>query len=159
MRQQLIVLRCVNCRVLDMFDSMAAQAIETIENTRSWPWILIWIKNRALRTEIYLVLSALFRSAPSEEVIDFLRRARHWSVWGAMQKGLDCDSTSGNRIKPRSTRRYQNLFIGIGRGEIVPFGSLAQNRIDDGKTISWDPSQSRGSGIDVMSRLKSLRSI
>ena len=43
-------------------------------------------QEQTLRTEIYLVLSALFRSAPSEEVIDFLKTLDIEASESAMQK-------------------------------------------------------------------------
>ncbi|OEF75111.1 TorD/DmsD family molecular chaperone, partial [Vibrio tasmaniensis] len=81
-------------------------------------------QEQTLRTEIYLVLSALFRSAPSEEVIDFLKTLDIEASESAMQKAwiaIQQAATESNREALED--EYQNLFIGIGRGEIVPFGS------------------------------------
>ncbi|PTO68317.1 hypothetical protein CWN96_08930 [Vibrio splendidus] len=81
-------------------------------------------QEQTLRTEIYLVLSALFRSAPSEEVIDFLKTLDIEASASAMQKAwiaIQQAATESNREALED--EYQDLFIGIGRGEIVPFGS------------------------------------
>ncbi|WP_420907034.1 TorD/DmsD family molecular chaperone [Vibrio splendidus] len=81
-------------------------------------------QEQTLRTEIYLVLSALFRSAPSEEVIDFLKTLDIEASESAMQKAwiaIQQAATESNREALED--EYQDLFIGIGRGEIVPFGS------------------------------------
>ncbi len=43
-------------------------------------------QEQTLRTEIYLVLSALFRSAPSEEMIEFLTSLEVEPSESAMQK-------------------------------------------------------------------------
>ncbi|MEG3694783.1 molecular chaperone TorD family protein, partial [Vibrio coralliirubri] len=78
-------------------------------------------QEQTLRTEIYLVLSALFRNAPSEEVIDFLKTLDIEASESAMQKAwiaIQQAATESNREALED--EYQDLFIGIGRGEIVP---------------------------------------
>jgi len=82
------------------------------------------IQEQTLRTEIYLVLSTLFRSAPSKEVIEFLTFLEVEHTESAMQKawiGLQQVAKDSNREALES--EYQDLFIGIGRGEVMPFGS------------------------------------
>lgn len=81
-------------------------------------------QEQTLRTEIYLVLSALFRSAPSEEMIEFLTSLEVEPSESAMQKAwiaLQLAAKDSNREALED--EYQDLFIGIGRGEVMPFGS------------------------------------
>ncbi|MHA2690023.1 TorD/DmsD family molecular chaperone [Vibrio harveyi] len=81
-------------------------------------------QEQTLRTEIYLVLSALFRSAPSEEMIEFLTSLEVEPSESAMQKAwiaLQQEAKDSNREALED--EYQDLFIGIGRGEVMPFGS------------------------------------
>lgn len=78
-----------------------------------------------LRADIYSLLAALLRAVPSSALLDWL-------------KHLDTDSQDGSemgtawltlqlaaqRCQPEQlNEEYQDLFIGLGRGELVPFGS------------------------------------
>nr|WP_217706863.1 molecular chaperone [Vibrio campbellii] len=77
-----------------------------------------------MRTEIYLVLSALFRSAPSEEMIEFLTSLEVEPSESAMQKAwIALQQAAKDSNREALEDEYQDLFIGIGRGEVIPFGS------------------------------------
>nr|WP_216611233.1 MULTISPECIES: molecular chaperone [Vibrio] len=77
-----------------------------------------------MRTEIYLVLSALFRSAPSEEMIEFLTSLEVEPSESAMQKAwIALQQAAKDSNREALEDEYQDLFIGIGRGEVMPFGS------------------------------------
>ncbi|WP_104024546.1 TorD/DmsD family molecular chaperone [Vibrio hyugaensis] len=81
-------------------------------------------KEQTLRTEIYLVLSALFRSAPSEEMIEFLTSLEVEPSESAMQKAwIALQQAAKDSNREALEDEYQDLFIGIGRGEVMPFGS------------------------------------
>ncbi|MEF1199926.1 molecular chaperone [Vibrio owensii] len=81
-------------------------------------------QEQTLRTEIYLVLSALFRSAPSEEMIEFLTSLEVEPSESAMQKAwLALQQAAKDSNREALEDEYQDLFIGIGRGEVMPFGS------------------------------------
>ncbi|MGP8304987.1 TorD/DmsD family molecular chaperone [Vibrio sp. YIC-376] len=81
-------------------------------------------QDQTLRTEIYLVLSALFRSAPSKEMLDFLKSLEVEPSASAMQQAWIALQHAANQADREDLEdEYQNLFIGIGRGEVVPFGS------------------------------------
>ncbi|MGR5064947.1 TorD/DmsD family molecular chaperone [Photobacterium sp. DNB22_13_2] len=80
-----------------------------------------------LRVEIYGLLAHLFRKGPDQTVLDWLSSldveanqnvsntmAASWPVLK-----LAAQTTSVLAVE----EEYQDLFIGIGRGEIVPFGS------------------------------------
>lgn len=84
-------------------------------------------EDSALRVEIYGLLAHLFRKAPDQTVLDWLSSldveanqnvsntmAASWPVLK-----LAAQTTSVLAVE----EEYQDLFIGIGRGEIVPFGS------------------------------------
>nr|WP_264302250.1 molecular chaperone [Vibrio harveyi] len=77
-----------------------------------------------MRTEIYLVLSALFRSVPSEEMIEFLTSLEVEPSESAMQKAwIALQQAAKDSNREALEDEYQDLFIGIGRGEVMPFGS------------------------------------
>ena len=81
-------------------------------------------QEQTLRTEIYLVFSALFRSAPSEEMIEFLTSLEVEPSESAMQKAwIALQQAAKNSNREALEDEYQDLFIGIGRGEVMPFGS------------------------------------
>ncbi|EKM15171.1 molecular chaperone [Vibrio harveyi] len=81
-------------------------------------------QEQTLRTEIYLVLSALFRSAPSEEMIEFLTSLEVEPSESAMQKAwIALQQAARDSNREALEDEYQDLFIGIGRGEVMPFGS------------------------------------
>ncbi|OTW27841.1 hypothetical protein BA746_28045, partial [Vibrio parahaemolyticus] len=81
-------------------------------------------QEQTLRTDIYLVLSALFRSAPSEEMLAFLKSLEIEPSESAMQKAwLALQQAANEAQREALEEEYQDLFIGIGRGEVVPFGS------------------------------------
>ncbi len=81
-------------------------------------------QEQTLRTEIYLILSALFRSAPSEDMLDFLRTLEVEPSESEMQQAWLSIKQSANQAEREALDdEYQNLFIGIGRGEVMPFAS------------------------------------
>ncbi|MGR5266158.1 TorD/DmsD family molecular chaperone [Vibrio astriarenae] len=81
-------------------------------------------QEQTLRTEIYLVLSALFRYAPTPEVIDFLTSLDVEQAESDMQHAWIALQQAATESDQQSlAEEYQDLFIGIGRGEAVPFAS------------------------------------
>ncbi|MHC6527275.1 TorD/DmsD family molecular chaperone [Vibrio proteolyticus] len=80
--------------------------------------------NQTLHREIYLMLASLFRQAPSEAVIDFLVTLDIEAEQSNMQKAwLTLKHAASNTSQQALEDEYQSLFIGIGRGEVVPFAS------------------------------------
>ncbi|KHT63770.1 cytochrome C oxidase subunit II [Photobacterium gaetbulicola] len=83
----------------------------------------------ALRVEIYGLLAHLFRKAPDQSVLDWfsaldVEANQHAGSQNTMAAAwpvvkLAAQTTSVLAVE----EEYQDLFIGIGRGEIVPFGS------------------------------------
>ncbi|MGR5131773.1 TorD/DmsD family molecular chaperone [Vibrio alfacsensis] len=81
-------------------------------------------QEQTLRTEIYLVLSALFRSTPSKEMIEFLTSLEVEPSESAMQKAwIALQQAAKESNREALEDEYQDLFIGIGRGEVMPFAS------------------------------------
>ncbi len=81
-------------------------------------------QQQTLRTEIYLILAALFRSAPSEEILDFLNSLEVEPSQSSMQRAWLALKQAANQAEREALDdEYQNLFIGIGRGEVMQFAS------------------------------------
>ena len=81
-------------------------------------------QQHTLRAEIYLVLSALFRQAPSQEMIHFLSELETEQSQSAMQNAwLDLQTAASQSDQEALNEEFQELFIGIGRGEVMPFAS------------------------------------
>jgi TorA maturation chaperone TorD len=81
-------------------------------------------EQQTLRTEIYLLISALFRQCPSQEMLDFLADLETESEQSEMQKAWQGISAAAKNSQAEALNdEYQELLIGIGRGEVVPFAS------------------------------------
>ncbi|MGF1909682.1 molecular chaperone [Vibrio kasasachensis] len=77
-----------------------------------------------LRQDIYLLLASLFRQVPPQELITFLADLDIESSESAMQQAWLALKQAAKESDQESLEdEYQNLFIGIGRGEVMPFGS------------------------------------
>ncbi|CAM3169135.1 molecular chaperone [Vibrio rarus] len=76
------------------------------------------------RAEIYLLFATLFRQAPNGQLMQWLANldtddkssamSADWSALSEQAKGANLEQIQDE---------YQNLFIGIGRGEVMPFAS------------------------------------
>ena len=81
-------------------------------------------EQQTLRTEIYLLISTLFRQCPSQEMLDFLADLETESEQSEMQKAWQGISAAAKNSQAEAlSDEYQELLIGIGRGEVVPFAS------------------------------------
>ncbi|OPX54420.1 chaperone TorD involved in molybdoenzyme TorA maturation [Oceanospirillum multiglobuliferum] len=78
-----------------------------------------------LRADIYSLLAALLRAVPSPELMSWLQTldtdnqdgSEMGTAWLTLQ-------LAAQRCNPALLEEeYQDLFIGLGRGELVPFGS------------------------------------
>ncbi|MEZ9232711.1 molecular chaperone [Vibrio amylolyticus] len=79
---------------------------------------------QSLRADIYLLLATLFRQAPNAELIEFLSTIEVETEDSLMQQAWRAIKTSAiDSHSADLADEYQELFIGIGRGEAVPFGS------------------------------------
>ncbi|MFM2589961.1 molecular chaperone [Vibrio sp. TBV020] len=81
-------------------------------------------QQQTIRADIYLLLSTLFRQKPSSELIEFLSELEVEQSESAMQIAWKKVKQAAKESEAESlTDEYQDLFIGIGRGEVVPFAS------------------------------------
>jgi len=79
---------------------------------------------QSMRSDIYLLLATLFRQAPSKELLDFLSELEFEDNGTPMaQAWSEIVHASKNTNVEQLEDEYQELFIGIGRGEVVPFAS------------------------------------
>lgn len=85
--------------------------------------------SQSMRSDIYLLLATLLRDVPSAELFTFLAEldfeangtemAKAWQAISAAAHNVQADSLADEYL----AEEYQALFIGIGRGEVVPFAS------------------------------------
>ncbi|PSW13286.1 hypothetical protein C9J01_10565 [Photobacterium rosenbergii] len=86
-------------------------------------------EDSALRVEIYGLLAHLFRKAPDQTVLDWLSALDVEANQNASSSNTMAASWPVVKLAAQTStvlaveEEYQDLFIGIGRGEIVPFGS------------------------------------
>ncbi|WP_394125503.1 molecular chaperone [Vibrio hepatarius] len=81
-------------------------------------------QQQTIRADIYLLLSTLFRQQPTNELIAFLSELETEQSESAMQQAWNQLKQAAIESQPQALAdEYQELFIGIGRGEVVPFAS------------------------------------
>ncbi|MDD1792895.1 molecular chaperone TorD family protein [Enterovibrio sp. ZSDZ42] len=83
-------------------------------------------EDNQIRQSIYGLLAHLFRQAPDEQSLDWLstletegdeQPAGMAAAWSVLKL------TASNTTPTQAADEYQLMFIGVGRGEVVPFGS------------------------------------
>ncbi|WP_318449721.1 TorD/DmsD family molecular chaperone [Photobacterium leiognathi] len=85
-------------------------------------------EDAVLRIEIYNMLAHLFRQAPDQNVLTFLADIDVDTANNPQQSTMAAAWPLLKLAAEKSTplaveEEYQDVFIGIGRGEVVPFGS------------------------------------
>ncbi|SFC28134.1 chaperone TorD involved in molybdoenzyme TorA maturation [Marinospirillum celere] len=82
-------------------------------------------EENALRADIYALLAALLRDAPSDELLEFLRELEiDPTQKNELQLGWKMLQMAAQKANHASVaEEYLPLFIGIGQGEITPFAS------------------------------------
>ncbi|UUM31754.1 TorD/DmsD family molecular chaperone [Vibrio japonicus] len=81
-------------------------------------------QQQTLRAEIYFLLSTLYRKCPDQELLDFLSDIETEDAPSDMQRAWQGLIEAAQNAKLDALEdEYQDLFIGIGRGEVVPFAS------------------------------------
>jgi len=80
---------------------------------------------QAMRAGVYELLGRMFASEPTEEVLDVLRGIGEVDASeGQVAMGWELMKQSALKTDELSVRQeYLDLFVGVGRGELVPFGS------------------------------------
>lgn len=77
---------------------------------------------QSVRFDIYLLLAMLLRQKPSAELMDFLTQLDIENNDTDMAKAwVELKNSASHAVD--TDDEFQNLFIGIGRGEVVPFAS------------------------------------
>ncbi|MDF4535152.1 molecular chaperone, partial [Vibrio parahaemolyticus] len=80
--------------------------------------------SQSMRSDIYLLLATLLRDVPSAELCTFLAELDFEANGTEMAKAWQAISAAAHNVQADSLAdEYQELFIGIGRGEVVPFAS------------------------------------
>lgn len=78
------------------------------------------------RADTYSILAALLSHPPTPDLIDYLRHIRTTDFDNAGSVGqawLDLREAALGADLEQLDEEYHRLFIGLGRGEIVPYGS------------------------------------
>ncbi|MEJ2308060.1 MAG: molecular chaperone TorD family protein [Gammaproteobacteria bacterium] len=87
-------------------------------------------EEQARRAGIYSILAALLRNSPGRELLDHLATLGAGAETGhdnELLLSLSMLALAASRCDPKSVGdEYHDLFIGIGRGELVPYGSWYQ---------------------------------
>jgi TorA maturation chaperone TorD len=81
------------------------------------------IPEDAHRSSLYALLSSLLAKAPSQEILSSLSALSG----GDNEIGVSIETLTllTRKVGIRTIEReYQNLFIGVGRGELLPYGSF-----------------------------------
>lgn len=81
-------------------------------------------ESNTLRADVYLLIAAMLRQAPSQELLGFIASLEIENNGSDMSKAWQSIITAANKADTEQLAdEYQQLFIGIGRGEVVPFAS------------------------------------
>ena len=78
-----------------------------------------------LRTDGYVLLAALLTNAPSQELIELIGKLRWEDTLSApLDEALNALHRAAILYTPDSIdQEFQRLFVGLGRGELVPYSS------------------------------------
>ncbi len=82
--------------------------------------------DKQLRSDTYSILAALLSNTPSQDLIDYLTHIEPSSSEdiGDMGKAWQALRVAASKVQLNELDgEYHTLFIGVGRGVIVPFGS------------------------------------
>lgn len=78
----------------------------------------------SMRADIYLLLATLLRDVPGADLCTFLAELEFEANGTEMAQAWQALAAAAQNARSDSlTEEYQQLFIGIGRGEVVPFAS------------------------------------
>ncbi|MFA0087989.1 hypothetical protein BCU70_11905 [Vibrio sp. 10N.286.49.C2] len=81
-------------------------------------------QHHEIRSDIYLLLSTLCRQAPDRDLLEFLASLEVETGINEMTTAWLALSQAAKNAEVSSVEdEYQDMFVGIGKGEIVPFAS------------------------------------
>ncbi len=92
----------------------------------------------ALRTDSYVLLAALLSNAPSPELIELVQNMC-WAedLPAAMDEALEELNRAGTHCLPADIAgEFHRLFVGLGSGELVPYGSWYREKMIQSKTLA-----------------------
>ncbi len=96
-----------------------------------------WHESHAkIRTDAYVLLATLLNDTPTKNLIDIIRNLR-WNndLPEKIREALDSFNRACNACSVESiAAEFQRLFVGLGSGELIPYGSWYQE-----KTIQSTP--------------------
>tara|TARA_Y100001954_G_C15754003_1_gene575287 strand:- start:500 stop:1111 length:612 start_codon:yes stop_codon:yes gene_type:complete len=76
-----------------------------------------------IRSDMYLFLSGVLQREPSDDLVEEYNNLDGDKT--RIGKAFNILSDLSKKVSPSDIRNeYQNLFIGVGRGELLPFGSF-----------------------------------
>lgn len=79
-------------------------------------------ENDTLRADIFALFAALLRDAPTAEVLGWLAQLEADGTDSPMSRAWSALALAAQHSRPAQLEdEYQQLFIGIGRGELMPF--------------------------------------
>jgi len=85
------------------------------DNSKQDSTLIISDEDQA-RSDTYSILSSLLSHTPSQDVIDYLNHIEQ-------QAWLELKQAAGSHTQVQLDDEYHDLFIGLGRGQVVPYGS------------------------------------
>lgn len=78
----------------------------------------------AVRSRIYLLLGRLLAKPPDEAVLELVRGLEGGGADTPLDQALSALARAAAETDPTAAARaYQVLFVGVGRGELVPYAS------------------------------------
>jgi TorA maturation chaperone TorD len=84
-----------------------------------------------IRTDAYVLLAALLIGTPSEDLIEIIRNL-HWDedIPEKLRQALASINKAGRTCSCESiAAEFQKLFVGLGSGEMVPYGSWYREKM------------------------------
>lgn len=91
-----------------------------------------------VRTDGYVLLAALLLNSPSAEFLELVQNLR-WSeeIPEALDQALDGLNRAGTLCSPADiAAEFNRLFIGLGSGELVPYGSWYREKLIQSRTLA-----------------------
>lgn len=91
-----------------------------------------------IRTDSYVLLAALLTGPPSSELLSLVRLLS-WDedLPERMDRALAALNRAGNHCPEENIAgQFQRLFVGLGSGELVPYGSWYREKMIQSKTLA-----------------------
>ena len=119
------------------------------KKTNTLPQPQWYMPHANMRTDTYVLLAALLNSPPGQDLIKLVQELQ-WDedISEKMQRQLNslklaCQSCKKEII----AEEFNRLFVGLGRGEMVPYGSWYREKMIQSSTLAAIRSDLRQLGI------------